>query len=116
MRLVGDEAHRKQQQIESRQRLIIGVNKFVDEDVRHLEVFRASREMRERQLRRLAEYRASRDHAALERSLALVREAAGKGENVMGPTIEALRVRATEGEVIGTLKQEYGEHQPETAF
>jgi len=45
--------------------------------------------------------------------LALVREAAGKGENVMGPTIEALRV---EGEVIGTLKQEYGEHQPETAF
>ncbi len=48
--------------------------------------------------------------------LALVREAAGKGENVMGPIIEALRARATEGEVIGTLKREYGEHQPETAF
>jgi methylmalonyl-CoA mutase N-terminal domain/subunit len=115
-RLVADEAHRKQQQIESEQRLIIGVNKFVDEDVRHLEIFRASREMRDRQLQRLAEYRSSRDQHALDRAVAKIREAAAKDENVMDPVIKALRAHATEGEIIGALKDVYGEHQPETAF
>jgi methylmalonyl-CoA mutase, N-terminal domain len=115
-RLVADEAQRKQQQVESQQRLIIGVNKFVDEDVRHLEIFRASREMRDRQLQRLAEYRASRDGDALDRAVSKVRDAAAKDENVMDPLIEALRARATEGEIIAALKDVYGEPEPETTF
>jgi len=115
-RLVADEADRKQHQIESEQRLIIGVNKFVDEDVRHLEVFRASREMRDRQLQRLAEYRASRDKVALDRAVSKVRDAATKDLNVMDPLIEALRARATEGEIIAALKDVYGEPQPETTY
>ncbi|TMF02317.1 MAG: methylmalonyl-CoA mutase [Chloroflexi bacterium] len=115
-RLVADEAHRKQRQIETGQRLIVGVNKFVDEDVRHLEIFRASREMRERQLARLAAYRAARDRKALAKAVDGVREAAAKDENVMGPIIDALRAHATEGEVMGALKDVYGEYQPETAY
>ena len=115
-RLVGDESHRKQKQIESGQRLIIGVNKFVDEDVRHLEVFRASREMRDRQLARLAAYKAARDSRAAAAAVDGVREAAARGENVMDPIINALRARATEGEIIGALKDVYGEYQPETSF
>lgn len=115
-RLVADEAQRKQRQIESQQRLIIGVNKFVDEEARHLEIFRASRDMRDRQLSRLAEYRASRDQTAVDRAIDRVREAAGKDQNVMDPIVDALRAKSTEGEIIGALKEIYGEYQPDTAI
>jgi methylmalonyl-CoA mutase N-terminal domain/subunit len=115
-KLVSDESHRKQQQIERQRRVVVGVNMFVDEEARHLEVFRASREMRDRQLQRLAHYRAARDQLALETAITQVREAAALNKNVMGPIIDALRAHATEGEVIGALKDVYGEFQPETAF
>ena len=115
-RLVADEAERKQHQIESEQRLIVGVNKFVDEDVRPLEVFRADREMRDRQLKRLREYKAARESRTVDRSLEDVREAAARDENVMDPIISALRARATEGEIIAALKDVYGAYQPETGF
>ena len=83
---------------------------------RHVEIFRASREMRDRQLARLAAYRAARDRKALAKAVDGVREAAAKDENVMGPIIDALRAHATEGEVMGALKDVYGEFQPETAY
>jgi methylmalonyl-CoA mutase N-terminal domain/subunit len=48
--------------------------------------------------------------------VSMVREAAAKDMNVMDPLIEALRARATEGEIIAALKDVYGEPQPETTY
>jgi methylmalonyl-CoA mutase N-terminal domain/subunit len=112
--LVAEEAYRKQRQIEDGQRTIVGVNRWVDEDVRNLEIFRASGEMVRAQLERLKLYRDSRDQVPLETALEAVREAARRDANVMDSLIAALRARATEGEIIRALKDVYGEYKPET--
>ena len=94
-------------------KVVVGVNRFVDEEVEPAEVFAADPELQSRQVARLRRVRAERDAAGVEAALADVRAAARGTQNLLGPMKEALRRMVTLGEVSDALRAEWGVYSPE---
>ncbi len=115
--VIADEAYRYQQEVQAGDRVIVGVNRYtVEEDGPDIETFRVDPASERAQVERLRQVRASRDARQVEATLEKVRIAADSTENLMPSLIEAVRARATEGEVIGAMKDVFGEHQPQVVF
>jgi methylmalonyl-CoA mutase N-terminal domain/subunit len=103
-----------QREVESGERVIVGVNDFVDPNENATPIFRPNLAVVESQLQRLARVRATRDHAAVTAALARLRDAARSDVNLMEPIIEAVRAYTTLGEMCGVLREEWGEYVPPT--
>jgi methylmalonyl-CoA mutase N-terminal domain/subunit len=101
-------AFRWQQEVESGERVIVGVNRFTEGEEEPIELHRLDPAAERRQLERTARVRAERNAADVERAMETVRDAArGEGDLVV-PMREALRVRATVGEISDALRDEFG--------
>jgi methylmalonyl-CoA mutase N-terminal domain/subunit len=98
--------------IESGERVVVGVNRFADPEERPIQVLRIGEEEVAAQVERVRALRASRDGHAVERALAEVEAAAGGTGNLLPPMREALRARATLGEVSDVLRRVFGEYHP----
>jgi methylmalonyl-CoA mutase N-terminal domain/subunit len=109
---IHESAFRIQQGVERGERVVVGVNRFRTEDERFPELLRIGEDEIERQVGRLKELRASRDQAAVDGALANVQRVAGGTDNVLPPMKEALRARATLGEVSDVLRSAFGEYHP----
>jgi methylmalonyl-CoA mutase, N-terminal domain len=109
---IAEAAFRIQQGIESGERVVVGVNRFEDPDERPVEIQRIGEEEVTRQVARVRELRASRDRAAVDGGLQAVETAARGTGNLLRPMKEALRSRATLGEVSGVLRTVFGEYHP----
>jgi methylmalonyl-CoA mutase, N-terminal domain len=103
-------AFKWQQEVESGERVIVGVNKYAAESEAPIELQAIDPAAEQRQLERTAKVRAERNAEETAAALARVREAARGTENLLPPMREALRVRATIGEICGVLRDEWGEH------
>jgi len=101
--------------IEDGSRVVVGVNRFVAEDPPY-EPLRVDPAIEAEQRSRLAALRASRDRGEVERRLADVRAAAAGSDNLMVPMREALRARATVGEVCDALREVWGTYVPTDRF
>jgi methylmalonyl-CoA mutase N-terminal domain/subunit len=111
---IAEAAFRIQQGVESGERVVVGVNRFGDPDERPVEIQRIGAEEVARQVERVRALRVSRDRDTVDRTLADV-ETAARGEgNLLPPMREALRARATLGEVSDVLRTVFGEHHPRT--
>src|SRR5207248_8155120 len=108
---IADAAYRIQQGIESGERVVVGVNRFEDSEERPVEIQRISEEDVAAQIERTRELRRTRDDAAVRDGLAAVERAANGTENLLPPMKEALRARATLGEVSDTLRAAFGEYR-----
>jgi methylmalonyl-CoA mutase, N-terminal domain len=110
-------AYKTAQQIDAGERVVVGVNRFrVEGDEEPYEPLRVDPAIEEQQAERLAKLRAERDNDAVERHLAELRAAAEGTDNVLFPMKEALRARATVGEVCNTLREVWGAYVPPDAF
>jgi methylmalonyl-CoA mutase N-terminal domain/subunit len=109
---IHDAAFRIQQGVESGSRVVVGVNRFVEEAEGPVEIQKLDEEQVRRQSERLRELRDGRDNAAVERALKEVEETARGSDNLLPPMREALRLRATLGEVSDALRRVFGEHHP----
>jgi methylmalonyl-CoA mutase, N-terminal domain len=98
--------------IDSGEKVIVGVNTFVSEEEEPVEVFPIDPALQRQQAERVRAVRAGRDGAAAEAALADVAAAAQGTQNLLYPMKEALRRRATLGEVSDVLRSEFGEYQP----
>jgi methylmalonyl-CoA mutase, N-terminal domain len=107
-REVEDAAYRYTAQVESGERVIVGVNVFAEPEAEPIELHRLDPEAERRQLERTARARAERNAAAADAALAEVRRAAAGEANLLHPMREALRVGCTIGEICGVLRQEFG--------
>ncbi|MDA0269418.1 MAG: methylmalonyl-CoA mutase family protein [Chloroflexi bacterium] len=105
---------RWQREVESKDRIIVGVNDYIDPNEDATPIFRPNLAVVANQLDRLKKVRAGRDQGAVDASLARLREASRGDENLMEPIIEAVRAYATIGEMCGVLRQEWGEYIPPT--
>jgi len=105
---IEEAAFRYSQEVESGERVIVGVNHFREEEAAEIELQRIDPEIERHQLERTVRVRAERDGTAAERALAEVRRVAGGSENLLPPMREALRVRCTVGEVSGVLRDVFG--------
>ncbi|HEU4481194.1 MAG TPA: methylmalonyl-CoA mutase family protein [Actinomycetota bacterium] len=111
-REIEDSAFRIAQGIESGERPVVGVNRFVSEREEPVEIYSLDPDLERRQIERLAEVRAGRDESAVQNALKLLREAAEGRENLLYPMKDALAEYATLGEVSDTLREVYGEYEP----
>ncbi|MDP9241823.1 MAG: methylmalonyl-CoA mutase family protein, partial [Actinomycetota bacterium] len=109
---IADAAFRIQQGIESGERVVVGVNRFEDTDERQVEIQRISEEEVRRHVERTQALRSARDDAAVRAALAEMERVARGPGNLLPPMKEALRARATLGEVSDTLREVFGEHRP----
>ena len=109
---IHESAFRIQRAIESGERIVVGVNRFEDVEEHPVEIQRIAEEEVARQVERLRALRASRDVAAVDRALSDVETAARGTGNLLPPMKEALRARATLGEVSDVLRRIFGEHRP----
>jgi methylmalonyl-CoA mutase N-terminal domain/subunit len=109
-------AYQYQQEVESAKRVIVGVNKFVEEEEPVEGGMAFDPTVEERHLANLAKVKKERDNRKVQAALDQVRRAAEGTENLMGPVLEAVEVQATMGEVCGVLREVFGEYQPHTQF
>ena len=110
---IEEAAARAQARIDSGQRTIVGVNKYLLEEEEEIPVLSVDNQMvREAQLQRLEQLRAERDAAAVEASLQRLTEAAKEEDgNLLALAIEAARAKATVGEITSALEEVYGRHR-----
>ncbi len=97
-----------QRQVETGERVIVGVNRFQDEHEEKVELQRIDPETERRQLERTARVRAERNADEAAAALAAVRETARGDANLLPPMRTALRARCTVGEICETLREEWG--------
>jgi methylmalonyl-CoA mutase N-terminal domain/subunit len=114
-REIQEAAVQKQREIESGERVIVGVNKFREDEDAPKSIFRMNPELVRVQLERLAKLRAERDSAAAEAAVRRLEEAAKGPENLMPAILDAVRSYATLGEICGALRRVWGEYVPPTA-
>lgn len=97
-----------QRSVESGESVVVGVNKFVQQDERPIELLQISTEAERKQRDRLGEVRRRRNAQDVETALARLKRAAGQHENTMPFLLEAVRAYATVGEMCAVLKKEFG--------
>ncbi len=98
--------------IDSGEKVVVGVNRFVDEEDAPTEVFPIDAELQRSQMARLGRMRAERDQAAVDAALADVEAAARGTQNLLVPMKVALSRLATLGEVSDVLRGVFGEFHP----
>jgi methylmalonyl-CoA mutase, N-terminal domain len=115
-REIADAAYRYQEEVDTRKRIVVGVNEYrVDDD--ETPILRIDAALERKQIDRLEATRARRDSTEVERTLTALKEAAASPErNLMPSFIEAARARATEGEMIGALQDVFGTYTETPIF
>jgi methylmalonyl-CoA mutase, N-terminal domain len=104
-------AYEAQKQIESKEKLIVGVNQFQVKEANDTPVFKIDDSIRQVQTERLQQLRLQRDAAAFERCIENLRSKTVSGENMMPAVIEAVENKCTLGEIADVLRGIYGEHK-----
>jgi methylmalonyl-CoA mutase N-terminal domain/subunit len=108
-------AYQVARQIESGERVVVGVNRFQADTEEPQQPLQVDLAIEREQAKLLAELRSSRNAAEHKRRLDDLRRAAGGTENVLVPLREALRAQATVGEVCDTLREVWGVYLPPDA-
>jgi methylmalonyl-CoA mutase len=105
---VEESAARKQARIDQGLDVIVGVNKYKIEEDTQMDVLEVSEQVREEQVARINQLKADRDDAAVRSALNGVTQAAETGGNLLAASIEAVRARATVGEISDAMEKVFG--------
>jgi methylmalonyl-CoA mutase N-terminal domain/subunit len=104
-------AYQYQREIESGKRVVVGVNRFQQEEERAVPTFRLDPALERAQIETLRHVRASRSQSAVEDKLAALEQTARSDSNLMPPILEAAGVYATVGEISDRLRAVFGEYR-----
>jgi methylmalonyl-CoA mutase N-terminal domain/subunit len=116
-REIADAAFTYQREVDRKQRIVVGVNDFRLEGEEEMEIHRADPDAERRQRATLERTKSERDQGQVDAALARLREAAADGStNLMGPIIEATRVRASEGEMVAAMQDVFGTYTEHPQF
>ncbi len=116
-REIADASYRYQRSLETKERVIVGVNAFEkEESTEGLDLLKIGRDVELAQARSVADVRANRDGEAVERALADLKRACASDTNVMPPIIDAVNAYATEGEIVESMVEVYGRYIEKAAF
>jgi methylmalonyl-CoA mutase N-terminal domain/subunit len=108
-REIAEASFRYQHEVEQKQRVVVGVNRYEHEDEQPLELLRIDPALEQKQIDRVQALRARRDSAAVEGALARLKEDAARDDrNLMGPIVEASKAYVTMGEMCEALREVWG--------
>ncbi len=107
---IGRSAYQYQLELESGKRIVVGQNKYVDEQEPDTEIMKVDPALERTQLQRLAELRQARDNKKVTQTLRELRSVAAGTQNIVPAIIEAVTVYATVGEIADVLREAWGEY------
>jgi methylmalonyl-CoA mutase N-terminal domain/subunit len=109
---IADSAYELERQLNAGRRITVGVNAYTEgNDEQQMDLLKITTEDESRQRKRLDQVRHDRDQHAVDSALARIRtEAADSSVNLMPALIDAVKVYATLGEIMGTMESEFGRH------
>ena len=116
-REIADAAFRYQQQLETGERVIVGVNVFEDTvDSTPPPILVIDPDIERNQVARVRALRENRDNTSVQTRLEELKTAVVNGDNTMPPILDAVRARATEGEIIAALRDVFGTYRESPIF
>jgi len=107
-REIAEASFRYQAEVEAKQRVVVGVNRYQLEDESEIELLRIDPALEEKQIARVKALRDRRDSAEVERMLARLKQGAERDENLMPLLVEASRAYVTMGEMCDALRETWG--------
>ncbi|RJS78136.1 methylmalonyl-CoA mutase [Candidatus Bathyarchaeota archaeon] len=114
---ITESAYRFQKAVESKERIIVGVNKFVSEEKAPIKILRIDPEIEKALIERLNQIKRQRNQAKVKEALSRLRGAAEREDvNLMPFVIDAVKEYATLGEICDTLREVFGEYKPPSIF
>ncbi|TEU10057.1 methylmalonyl-CoA mutase [Candidatus Bathyarchaeota archaeon] len=113
-REIAESAYNQQKEIDSGERVIVGVNSYTVEEEAPIHLLEVDPALVRRQVQRLKAYKGMRDTAEVEKSLGKLKRAAEGEVNLMPLIIKAIEARATNGEISNTLREVFGEYRATT--
>jgi methylmalonyl-CoA mutase N-terminal domain/subunit len=115
-REIAEAAFRFQQEVDRRDRTIVGVNDYVTDESLAIPILQMDPQGYARQIARLKQVRSGRDNGAVEKTLGRLRDAARGRVNLMYPIIDAVNAYATLGEITDVFREVFGEYQEPVFF
>ncbi len=109
---IQESAYRYQKEVESEDRVIVGVNKFQTKEPPPKGLLKVDPKVREIQVKRLTELRSSRDSKRVKETLEGMKKVAQGEGNLMVPILDCVRAYATLGEICDVLRGVFGEYEP----
>ncbi|KGG80623.1 methylmalonyl-CoA mutase [Caloranaerobacter azorensis H53214] len=109
---IQDSAYRYQMEVETGERIVVGVNKYQIEEEGHKDILKVDPSVGELQKEKLRKLKAERDNEKVKSTLEALRKVARTDENIMPYILDAVKAYATLGEICGVLREEFGEYQP----
>jgi methylmalonyl-CoA mutase, N-terminal domain len=115
-REIADASFQYQSEVDSKQRIVVGVNDYVVSDDAAINTLHVDRELERKQTGRLEATRARRDSAEVERTLGELKSAAATDANLMPYFLECARARVSEGEMVEALQGVFGRYTEQPVF
>ncbi len=111
-----DAAYAYQRSVDTNEKIVVGVNEFVDEDERPIETLYIDDAVEEEQKNAVRELRRTRDNKAVSSALGALRQACHDGANVMPPLIDAVKTYATVGEISDVMREVFATYEEPAVF
>jgi methylmalonyl-CoA mutase N-terminal domain/subunit len=115
-REIADAAFELQTEIDAGRRVVVGVNRYTEGDEQATEILRIDPALERKQIGRVQAVRADRDEGAVAATLAAIKDAAGGQVNLMPLLLDAARAHVSEGEIVQTLQQVWGDYREQPVF
>jgi methylmalonyl-CoA mutase N-terminal domain/subunit len=109
-RVIADSAYRYQREVDRKERIIVGVNDFVDDQAQPVDLLKIDLETERLQVARLKDRKANRDQAKVSATLAKIKQVARTDENLMPTLLDAARAGVSVGEVVTALAEAFGRY------
>jgi methylmalonyl-CoA mutase, N-terminal domain len=114
-REIEDSAFEHERQVQSGKKVIVGVNRFTEDEEDAIGLYSLDPQAEQRQMERTRQVREERDAGAAEAALAAVKDAARGDSNLLPPMREALAAMCTVGEICNALREEFGTYDAHLA-
>ncbi len=108
---ISDSAYKYQKDIESKEKIIVGVNEYQSEESNKIPVFKIDARIQQAQIEKIKVLKANRDQALALSCLAAIKDAVNSGQNMIPAVIAAVEAKCTLGEISDVLRNLFGEYQ-----
>ncbi len=115
-REIMDAAYAYQRAVDAGEKIVVGVNEFVEENEQPIETLYIDEAVEDEQKRAVAEVRRTRDGKAVSSSLSALRQACRDGANVMPPLVDAVKTYATVGEISDVMREVFATYEEPAVF
>ncbi len=114
---IADAAYHFQRTVDSKKRIMVGVNEFVNEDEKQdIEILKIDPQVEKDQVARVQKLRSERDNIRVRENMDALRKAAQGTENVIPYILGCVRAYATEGEIVQLFREVFGEYREKPIF